>query len=273
MPAIAVRCRRISEGYPRLGISTTKLPSADGRSRRQAVITDREGERRSWEGSWSSTTGADPTSFPQDHIISASRHFLPRSEPQGKLPRREGCEAWPPPFRKFFASAGVDEDAKPNPGNDCAPGRGQFRAPRRRNSLRLEPPHRSAAYAQDRRASRIQLRDDASTAWRSAVVVHLPADGKTGGEAPPAQSRIHFRFTPGLPARISLAARNYSRPRFATSFQVTRQARGEGWHRRLHPKAEVDAMADLRSKASRKSPPKSPFRIAHDAAGTPIDLS
>ena len=61
-----------------------------------------------------------------------------------------------------------------------------------------------------RGAPRVRLldpaRDNAPTLRRPAVVVHMPADGETGGEALPAQRRIHLRVAPSVPARLSFAA-------------------------------------------------------------------
>jgi AAA domain len=63
----------------------------------------------------------------------------------------------------------------------------------------------------ERRAPRVRLldpaRDNGSTLRRPEVVVHLPSDRRTGSETLPARRRIHFRITPGLPARIPLPTR------------------------------------------------------------------
>jgi hypothetical protein len=50
-------------------------------------------------------------------------------------------------------------------------------------------------------------RDNASTLRRPAMVVHLPSHRRTGSDTLPARRRIHFRITPGLPARVPLPAR------------------------------------------------------------------
>src|ERR1700729_1905990 len=101
----------------------------------------------------------------------------------------------------------------------------------------------------ERRAPRVRLldpaRDNGSTLRRPEVVVHLPSDRRTGSETLPARRRIHFRITPGLPARIPLPTRTCPLPSLAPCFQAPGQARRGGRDRRLRGKTQVDALANL----------------------------
>jgi hypothetical protein len=62
---------------------------------------------------------------------------------------------------------------------------------------------------------------------------HLPTDGQTGGESLPAQRRLHLCVASGLPAGLSLTARNPSRPSLAPRLQVAREAWRVRRNRRL----------------------------------------
>jgi hypothetical protein len=55
----------------------------------------------------------------------------------------------------------------------------------------------------ERRESDYWIQLETTPRWPE-MVVHLSSDRRTGGETLPARRRIHFRITPGLPARIPL---------------------------------------------------------------------
>ena len=68
--------------------------------------------------------------------------------------------------------------------------------------------------------------DDATAFRGPAMVVRLPSNGPAGRE--PLLARRRLRLAPGIPAGLSVAARNPLRPRLAPRLQAEGQAWGSG---------------------------------------------
>ena len=122
-------------------------------------------------------------------------------------------------------------------------------APRRRNGAGPAQIHDNELSG--RRTARVGLlgraHDDATAFRGPAMVVRLPSNGPAGRE--PLLARRRLRLAPGIPARLSVAARNPLRPRLAPRLQAEGQAWGRWRDRRLRSEAAMDEDEDLRSEA------------------------
>ncbi|HEY1885341.1 MAG TPA: recombinase family protein [Roseiarcus sp.] len=82
------------------------------------------------------------------------------------------------------------------------------------------------------------------------MVVRLSPDREEGSETLPTEWRFHLCISPGIPARLSLAARNAARSSPAPCFQIAREARSGWWRWRLHPSERRELARALKAIAA-----------------------